>query len=343
MRRTVKIKLDITGEERELLDETVEQFKEACQMVVDEGWNDDDLKTYNKQKLHHATYYDIKDETDLTADLIVRARNRAADAIKGCVERLKQGEKASKPQFTSDSLALNKECCTVWLDEKRCSIATVNSRVHADFMIPEASDYYDRYLDNDWTVKQSTVEKHEYEDGQPYYLHLGLENDDPETQCLNPTVMGVDLGIDNLAVTSTGTFYSGDKLNHRRRRFEEIRGQLQGKGTQSAHRTIQQMSGRENRYACDTLHQLSKKLVKEAEQHDVDVIAFENLDKIRDNMPPQKQFHSWAFNQLFQYVEYKAKAQGITVEQVNPSTSQSSPVDCSRDVSSMEKPMPSNC
>lgn len=316
MRRTVKIKLDI--EDRDLLDETVQQFKHACQLVVDEGWDDNGLKTYNKQKLHHATYYDIKDETDLTADLIVRARNRAADAIKGCVERLKKGEKTSKPRFTSDSLALNKKCCTVWLDEHRCSIATVDGRIHADFILPEQSDYYDRYLNNGWTVKQSTVEKHEYEDGSPYYLHLGLEKNDPEIDCLNPTVMGVDLGIDNLAVTSTGRFFSGDELNHRRRRFEEIRGQLQAKGTQSAHRTIQRMEGRENRYACDTLHTISKQLVHEAKQHDVDVIAFENLDKIRDDLPPQKQFHSWAFNQLFQYVEYKAREQGISVEQVNP-------------------------
>jgi IS605 OrfB family transposase len=316
MRRTVQIKLDI--EDEDALDTTVQQFKQACQHVVDRGWNKDDLKVYNKNKLHRRTYDDVRDQTDLPANLVVRARDRASEAIKGCVERLKQGEKTSKPRFTSDSIAYDKRTLTIWLDEQRCSIATSDGRIHADFVLPEHSGYYDKYLNNDWTVTQSTVEKHEYEDGQPYYLHLGLEKDDPQTDALNPTVMGVDLGIDNLAVTSTGTFYSGDELNHRRREFEEIRGQLQGKGTRSAHRTIQQMSGRENRYACDTLHQISKELVKEAEQHDVDVIAFENLDKIRDDLPPQKQFHSWAFNQLFQYVEYKAQAQGIMVEQVNP-------------------------
>lgn len=316
MRRTVQIKLDI--DDRDALETTVQQFRTACQHIVDEGWNEDDLKVYNKNKLHHRTYDDVRDCTDLPANLVVRARDRASEAIKGCVERLKQGEKTSKPRFTSDSIAYDKRTLTVWLDEERCSIATVDGRIHADFVLPEQSDYYDKYLNDEWTVTQSTVEKHEYEDGEPYYLHLGLEKDDPETDCLNPTVMGVDLGIDNLAVTSTGTFYTGDRLNHRRRRFEEIRGQLQAKGTQSAHRTIQGMKGRENRYACDTLHQISKQIVQEAVDHDVNVIAFENLEKIRDDLPPQKQFHSWAFNQLFQYVKYKAREHGIAVEQVSP-------------------------
>jgi putative transposase len=81
---------------------------------------------------------------------------------------------------------------------------------------------------------------------------------------------------------------------------------------------MKEMKGRENRFACDTLHRISKQIVEEAENHGVDVIVFENLKDIRDNMPPQKQFHSWAFNQLFQYVEYKAREKGIVVEQVNP-------------------------
>jgi len=319
MRRTVKIKLDLSDNDRQLLEETAQQFKTACQTVADAGWNQDSLKVYNKNKLHDQTYTQVREETDLPANLVIRARDRASEAIKGCVERLKKGEKASKPYFTSDSIAYDKRTLTVWLDEERCSISTVDGRIHADFQIPENNSYYQKYLDRDqWEVRQSTVEKHEFEDGEPYYLHLGLEKQvEIESNAVNPTVMGVDLGIDNLAVTSTGRFFSGDKLNHSRRRFEEIRGKLQEKGTQSAHRTIQSMGGRENRFACDTLHQISKKLVEEAVSHDVDVIAFENLEDIRNNLPPQKMFHSWAFKTLYEYVEYKAEERGIDVEQVN--------------------------
>jgi IS605 OrfB family transposase len=320
MRRTVKIKLDISDNERYLLGETAEQFREACQTVIDAGWKRDDLKVYSKNKLHDLTYDQLRKETDLPANLVIRARDRASEAIKGCVERLKKEEKASRPQFTSDSIAYDKRTLTVWLDENRCSISTVEGRIQADFQVPEHSRYYEKYLDSDdWEVRQSTVEKHEYEDGEPYYLHLGLEREvETDGNGVNPTVMGVDLGIDNLAVTSTGRFYSGDNLNHERRWFEEIRGKLQAKGTRSAHLTIQEMSGRENRFACDTLHRISKDIVQEAVDHGVDVIAFENLADIRKNLPPQKQFHSWCFKQLYNYVEYKAQEHGIHVEHVNP-------------------------
>ena len=35
-------------------------------------------------------------------------------------------------------------------------------------------------------------------------------------------------------------------------------------------------------------------------------------------MPRAKTFHAWAFRRLFEYVEYKAEAEGVSVEQVSP-------------------------
>lgn len=321
MRRTVKIQLDLDQNQRQKLEDTIQQFKQACDTTADAGWDDNGLKTYQKYKLQNQVYDQIREETRLPANLTIRAISRASEAIKGCVEHLKKGEKTSKPRFTSDSLSYDKRTLSVWLTEKRCSISTVEGRIKADFILPEDDNrYYSKYLDsNEWTVKQSTVEKHEYEDGNPYYLHLGVEKEtEIKEKELAPTVMGVDLGIDNLAVTSTGKFYPADRLKHERRRYEELRSKLQKKGTQSAHRTIVQMGGRENRYTCDTLHRISKDLVQEADSHDVDVIAFENLTDIREDMPPGKSFHSWCFKKLFDYVEYKAEEKGIAVNQVSP-------------------------
>lgn len=320
MRRTVKIKLDLNFVQRQKLEETVQQFKKACNKTSETGWNEDGLKTYQKYKLQEQVYDELREETDLQANLVIRAISRTSEAIKGCVEQFKKGRKASKPRFTSDSIAYDKRTLSVWLNENRCSISTVEGRIKADFLLPKENRYYSKYLDGDkWQVKQSTLEKHEYEDDNPYYLHLGVEKKvEIKEKEFAPTTMGVDLGIDNIAVTSTGKFYSADELKHQRRRYEEIRGKLQEKGTRSAHLTIQEMKGRENRYACDTLHRISKQLVKEAETHGVNVIAFEDLTDIRDNMPPAKKFHIWAFKRLFKYVEYKAQERGIAVKQVSP-------------------------
>jgi len=59
MRRSVKLKLGLTPEEKQALDDTAEEFKQACQEVVEYGWNDDALKTYNKKNYTtgHTTPY----------------------------------------------------------------------------------------------------------------------------------------------------------------------------------------------------------------------------------------------------------------------------------------------
>nr|WP_233752243.1 MULTISPECIES: transposase [Halostella] len=132
------------------------------------------------------------------------------------------------------------------------------------------------------------------------------------------TVLGVDLGIEQIAVSSTGRFWSGDYLRHRRREYERIRGSLQQTGTESAHRTIERMSGRETRWVKDYLHRISKEIIEEAVVNDCDIIAFEDLTDIGERLPTGKKFQNWAFHRLYEYVSYKAETEGIEVRQVDP-------------------------
>ncbi len=213
---------------------------------------------------------------------------------------------------------------TIWEDKQQCSLSTINGRITAELVLPDDLEdndyyrYYRRYCNGTWEITGSTVEKHEHEEGDPFYLHLELKKEEDPREHSSPTVMGVDLGVENLAVISTGRFFSGKNLFHRRRWSEEVRGKLQTKGTRSVHRTLQDMSGRENRFACDTLHRISKRIVEEAEEKKVHVIAFEDLSYIRDRLPNEKRFHVWAFKRLYEFVAYKARERGIQVTQVNP-------------------------
>jgi IS605 OrfB family transposase len=141
--------------------------------------------------------------------------------------------------------------------------------------------------------------------------------DEPDVE--HSTVLGVDLGIEQIAVTSTGMFWSGDYLNHRRREYERVRGDLQRTGTESAHRTIERIGDRETRWVEDYLHRISKAIVQEAVAHGCDEISFEELTDIRERMPGAKRFHAWAFRRLYEYVAYKAEAEGIEATQIDPS------------------------
>ena len=185
-----------------------------------------------------------------------------------------------------------------------------------ELALPDADDGYQRqYLESDeWSVTESTLTAR---DGD-YFLHIAFRCHTTETEgntTENGTVLGVDLGIENLAVTSTAYFFSGRELAHDLREFEKVRAGLQQTGTRSAHRTLKQSSGRELRYVRDVLHRASNAIVDEALRYECEVIAFEDLTHIRDRTDASWG-HTWAFRTLYEQVEYKAEAEGISVKQV---------------------------
>jgi len=292
----------------------------ACNYVVRDAWTDD-YKPISKTKLHERTYSAVRDETRLQANLVQSARNKAAEAIKGVVARWKNGKKASQPNFTTPSVRYDKRSATFHGDY--VSLSTVNGRVEADYVLPpESENPHTKYLRNDdYEVTGATLQYRDETD--TFYLHIGtkadVESEIPgggDTE--HSTVLGVDLGIEQIAVTSTGMFWNGAYLNHRRREYERIRGNLQQTGTESAHRTIEEMGNHETRWVEDYLHRISKAIVQEAVAHGCDTIAFEELTDIRDRMPRAKKFHAWAFRRLYDHTAYKAEAEGIEAAQVDP-------------------------
>ena len=131
-------------------------------------------------------------------------------------------------------------------------------------------------------------------------------------------VLGVDLGVDQLAVTSTGTFWSGHELDHWRREYEKRRASLQQCGSRHAHENIQAVGRKETERFTMMLHRIANGIIEEAAENGCTVIAFDELTRIRDRLSGASWGHKWAFERLYEYVEYKAELYGIDVEQVDP-------------------------
>ncbi|MFD4231896.1 RNA-guided endonuclease InsQ/TnpB family protein [Streptomyces sp. NPDC058545] len=133
--------------------------------------------------------------------------------------------------------------------------------------------------------------------------------------------IGVDLGIVNIATTSTGYRAAGRGLNRHRKRQRNLRRKLQTKGTQSARRRLKQRSRKEQRHAANINHIISKKIVTTAERTGRG-IALEDLTGIRDRVRLRKdqraQLHSWSFHQLGSFLEYKARRAGVPLVYVDP-------------------------
>ncbi|MED5812162.1 transposase [Mycolicibacterium sp. 050232] len=149
--------------------------------------------------------------------------------------------------------------------------------------------------------------------------------------------IGVDLGIENIAVTSDrplaaelmATYGAGapggaagrGSVKDRRTRNRELRQKLQAKNTKSAKRLLRQRARREARFAADVNHQISKRIVAEAERTGRG-IAVEELTGIRERVrlrKPQRATHSsWAFAQLGTFLTYKAARAGVPIVAVDP-------------------------
>ena len=104
-------------------------------------------------------------------------------------------------------------------------------------------------------------------------------------------------------------------------RHHRLRAKLQAKGTRSAKRKLKRLSGKERRFAKDTNHCISKKLVAKAKDTNR-AIALEDLGGIRERITVRRAqraaLHSWAFFQLRSFVTYKAKRVGVPVFLVDP-------------------------
>ncbi|MFJ9519470.1 RNA-guided endonuclease InsQ/TnpB family protein [Kitasatospora sp. NPDC101801] len=133
--------------------------------------------------------------------------------------------------------------------------------------------------------------------------------------------VGVDLGIVNIATASTGYRAAGRGLSRHRERQLDLRKKLQAKGTKSAKRLLKKRSRKEARHTANVNHIVSKTIVAAAERTGSG-IALEDLTGIRSRVRLRKtqrtSLHSWSFQQLGQYLAYKAKLAGVPLVYVDP-------------------------
>ncbi len=318
VKRTVPVKLDVPDERRDDLHTTIEQFNDAATYTVENGRNDDGHLILNKSKIHDRVYYDLRDRTDLPANLCVRAYSAAVEAMKSTVDDWKAGKSRPLPSFGEPSAIYDKRTLTI--KDRSATLATVTGRVEVEYVL---GDYQRSYLDDDeYERRMGTL--HYREDLDAFYLHIVLLKEVDERD--GDRVLGVDLNLKNVAVTSTGTFYDGGELLWGQNHSFRVRRSLQDKGTRSAKQALARLSGRENRFVLDRLHTISRRLVEEARSHDCSYIAVERLTHIRERMDNgndriKRQMHTWAFRELQDMIEWKAAEYGIRVEDVNPAFS----------------------
>jgi putative transposase len=326
VRRTAPVKLVVSDEQRDALHDTREQFLWCANRAAEFCWNKYDYTECitDKRDAQAALYDELRDATnDLHANLVIGAIYRAVEAVKGCVERWKKRQRVSQPVFTSWFMDYDKRSSTIHRSE--ASLSTRSGRVECDYLLPSASPTpYEHYiLSEDYEFRTSTLHYDRTTDN--FSLHIttrryDADSDDADglTDTEHRTVLGIDLGVNSLAVGSTGTFWQGDDYDHWIREFEKRRAKMQQKETQAAHNALLRLGKRERAWRKQYIHITANEIVAEAVEADADTIVFEELDDIRERLPFADWHHIWAFRRLYEYVEYKAPEHGVSVEQIEP-------------------------
>ena len=316
-RRTAVIKLDTPEGADTHLRETIEQFKYCSNTASEWCWHGDDgYHVTSKAKAEDGLYDQLREGMELTANLVQKGIHQAVEAIKSGVERLKNDQDTSRPTFTADTAIYDKRSATFHRDH--VSLSTPDGRIECDYILPDdAGVPPTKYVgDEDYEFRRATLHRR---DGD-WYLHASMLKKDDDTQSTtgHRTVLGVDLGVNQLAVASTGRFWSADEFNHWKREYENRRGDLQQCGTRAAHEAIAGVERKEDRRFEIFLHRVANEIVAEAVEHDCSHIVFEDLTDIRENVPEASWHHLWAFRRLYEYVAYKAREQGVEAVQVDP-------------------------
>jgi IS605 OrfB family transposase len=300
MKLVVNLKLLPSPYQHRALLQTLEQGNAGANFASSIAWEN---QTFGQFKLHKLVYRDIREQFSLTAQLAVRVISKVSDGYK--LDRKTQRAFQPHGSIAYDDRILR------YLPDDRVSIWTLKGRQ----TIPYACGSKQRELlahrkgETDLVYRDNT-----------FYLNTVVDVEEPpllETE----DVLGIDLGIVNILADSDGETYSGGQVNGLRKRHSKLRANLQSKGTKSCKRLLKRRSRKEKRFARDTNHRISKRVVLKAERTNR-AIALEDLQGIRSRVRVRKnqrrQHHSWAFFQLRSFIQYKARLAGVPVILVDP-------------------------
>lgn len=301
MKLTVQVKLQPTADQAGVLKRTLEVANRACDWLGEQAWTAGEFRRFPLQRLF---YKPIREQFNLTAQVVVRLIAKVADAYKLDKKRQRKFWSLGSISFDDRILAYN-------LAESRVSIWTVEGRQTIPFVCGQRQ----RELLAFRRGESDLVTRDGF-----WFLFATVDVPDIKEREVQDFI-GVDLGIVAIAHTSDGIRFAGGQLNGLRARHRRIRKRLQSLGTRSAKRLLRKRRGREGRFATHVNHTISKQLVSVAERTGRG-IALEKLSGIRNRIRARKsertRLHSWAFGQLQSFVSYKAKRAGVPVVFVDP-------------------------
>lgn len=324
--KTIKLRIYVTPEQEMLFRQMTEQYRQACNFVSQYIFDNQFNMAY--QSLNKKLYSDLRKLFGLKSQITQSSIKTAISRYKTIKQQLFQNpyrykdengnwqritktlEWLWKPVFfrrPQADLVRNRDYSFVD-DGQVLSINTLGKRTKCTF----EGEHFSEYLDGSYDLGTAKL----VELKGLWYLHIPVTKivEDFQNEHVRH-VVGIDRGLRFLTVSydeqGKTEFVSGRKIATKRHKFQEVRKQLQSKGTKAAKRRLKAISGRENRWMSDMNHQISKTLVQKYGKdtlfvlEDLTGVSFEE-NNLSQNAKRNYDLRSWAFYQLEQFLTYKA-------------------------------------
>ena len=302
MKLTAQVLLNTTTEQGDALKRTMCLTNACCDYMSELAFR---RKVFSRFGLQKAAYRDARNAFPLlAAQVIIRAFSKVADAYALGHKSLRTFKPLGAVSYDARILSfkLTTETVSVWSVDGRLKVPFKCGKRQMELLQGKRGEADLCFIKG------------------RFYLFVSCEVETPKPIDVLD-VLGVDLGVKNIAVDSDGNVHSSAQVNGLRHRHRRLRKKLQALGTRSAKRLLKKRSTKETRFAADVNHTVSKRIVATA-QGTGRGIALEDLKGIRSRTTARKSqratLHSWSFFQLRSFLEYKARQVGIPLVLVDP-------------------------
>jgi IS605 OrfB family transposase len=317
-------------------------------------------KTNSVTRLHKGMYAQLRLHYHLPSQLACSVERQVAATYKGLWTKLLKNKEHRRakltkkrfkgldqpPHYSSPTVQYTYERDYTFQRDSRVSLGTLDGRISLPYQ------GYDQHIT---LIRQGASigdAKLWYDQrGRTFYLlvSFGIDVDEPACEHLRE-VVGVDVGIRYLAVTSTSTgragFHPGKRVRHHANHYARLRKRLQKKGTRGTKRRLKRIEQRERRLKLQANHLIAKQITR---QQPHTLIGLEHLTDIRERKRRRKRkrkkngngservspkarqanrvYSQWSFAELQALISYKAALAGSLAIRVDADyTSQTCPM-----------------
>jgi IS605 OrfB family transposase len=301
MKLTAQLQLHPTPEQAACLLQTLEAANAACNLISAYAYTN---RTFSKYDLQKVLYGQVREQFQLGAQVVVRCLGKVADAYK----LDKDTQRSFHPH---GAIAYDERILRYYTDKRQVSIWTIARRLTIPYVCGERQAELLKYQKGESDLL--------YHRGK-WYLLATCDVPEPTPEQIDGW-LGVDRGVVNLATDSAGNIYQGQRVEKRRRKYTKQRQGLQRVGTHSAKRKLRKLKGKQARFQKDVNHCIAKELVIRAKRTKQG-IAVEDLTGInlrtRVRRVDRAERGNWSFDQLGQFIRYKARLYGVPYAEVDP-------------------------